>query len=143
MDLWKKRQPWTVIDDQIREGNWKTVWNNFFSCFKFMFKSSIAVLQRNVTVKFLVNSRASHLDLMLKHMDDLLNVNLNLIEIKIYSVSSIYHLKELTLFCTVHNFWISPNSILAQHTVLLGQNCTIFITWKFKRFTSYIQLFSW
>ena len=25
MDLWKKRQPWTVIDDQIREGNCKTV----------------------------------------------------------------------------------------------------------------------
>lgn len=31
MDLWKKKQPWTVIDDQIREGETKLVLNIFNS----------------------------------------------------------------------------------------------------------------
>ena len=46
----------------------------------------LAVTKRRVTVKFLLNSRASHMDLMLKHMEDLLHVNPRLIEIKIYTV---------------------------------------------------------
>lgn len=64
MDLWKNRQPWTVIDDQLRE----------------------AVTKRKVIVKFLVNSRASHKTLMLQHMKDLINVDPKRIQVKIYSV---------------------------------------------------------
>ena len=36
MDLWKKRQPWTVIDDQIREGD-----NKLRTCKYFHFSKLI------------------------------------------------------------------------------------------------------
>lgn len=62
MDLWKNKQPWTIIDDQIR----------------------IAVQERHVQVKFLVNSRASHKDLMLKHLKSLKQSNPDKIDIKMY-----------------------------------------------------------
>ena len=89
MDLWKKKQPWTVIDDQIREGETSfehVIRQNLLPFF-------LAVTKRRVNVKFLLNSRASHMDLMLKHMKQLLNVNPRLIEIKIYTVR--FHYKHL------------------------------------------------
>ena len=67
MDLWKKKQPWTVIDDALKA----------------------AVQDRKVRVKLLVNSRASHKSLMLKHLHDLINFDPQLIQAKIYSVKQI------------------------------------------------------
>ena len=64
MDLWKNQQPWTPIDDELRK----------------------AVTQRNIEVKFLVNGRASHKELMLKHLRNLMEVAPLSIQIKIYQV---------------------------------------------------------
>ena len=105
MDLWKKKQPWTVIDDQIREGETKLALKIFIS--QNVLPFFLAVTKRRVNVKFLLNSRASHMDLMLKHMEDLLNVDPRLIEIKIYTVR--FHHKHCStlnkspLMSNVHN----------------------------------------
>ena len=66
MDLWKKRQPWTVIEDAIKK----------------------AVKERKIIVKFLVNSRASHKDLMLKKFESLKNFAPDSIDIKVYMVGN-------------------------------------------------------
>ena len=48
-----------------------------------------AVLKRKVHVKFLLNARASHKALMLKHMKELVLVDPTKISVKIYTVSLI------------------------------------------------------
>ena len=65
MDLWKKRKPWTVIDDCLRE----------------------AIKKRKITVKFLVNSKASHKELMLKHLRLLKQFSPGRVTVKIFTVS--------------------------------------------------------
>ena len=47
-----------------------------------------AVIKRQVHLKILVNSKASHKSLMLKHLQKLKQVNPQLIEMKIYDVSN-------------------------------------------------------
>ena len=84
MDLWKKREPWTVIDDSIRKGIMKT--NEIQTYVSFSLLS--AILERKVTVNFLVNSLASHRDLMVKHLKRLVKLNPKKVQVKLYTVSS-------------------------------------------------------
>ena len=46
----------------------------------------IAITKRKVSVKFLVNSRASHKYLMIRHLKKLIEVDPALVQVKIYSV---------------------------------------------------------
>ena len=85
MDLWKKRQPWPVIDDQLREGTSLFIW---FDDISWKGLKVTAVIKRQVHLKILVNSKASHKSLMLKHLQKLKQVNPQLIEMKIYDVSN-------------------------------------------------------
>ena len=78
----------------------------------------LAVTKRRVTVKFLLNSRASHMDLMLKHMEDLLHVNPRLIEIKIYTVR--FHHKHCSMF-NKSPLISNPKSKLEKFKLFLDQ----------------------
>ena len=48
----------------------------------------LAILERKVTVNFLVNSLASHRDLMVKHLKRLVKLNPKKVQVKLYTVSS-------------------------------------------------------
>ena len=85
MDLWKKREPWTVIDDSIRKGI--MILNDFQTNMPFSL-FFVAILERKVTVNFLVNSLASHRDLMVKHLKRLVKLNPKKVQVKLYTVSS-------------------------------------------------------
>ena len=49
----------------------------------------LAITKRKVTVKILVNSKATHKNLMARHLQKLVQINPKLVQVKVYSVSEI------------------------------------------------------